>query len=274
MCYNAVGFFWNMKIVNLGSGSKGNCTLVTSNSTAILIDAGLPITEIEQKLKILSINPQSINGILVTHEHSDHIKSVEKLSTKYHIAVFAHINEWPCLAKKTKILPTLQKQFDDSDFYIGNFTISSFKLSHDANMCVGYSIFCGNAKFSIATDLGCCPNDVIQKLKGSNLVLLEANHDEHLLAQNPKYPYILKRRILSNKGHLSNLASAEVISHLVGETSQVLLGHLSEENNSPSLAYNTIKAFLAQRGIIEGKNIFIDVTSQHNLSNIFEIKEN
>ena len=263
-----------MKIVNLGSGSKGNCTLVAANNTIILIDAGLPITEIEAKLITLGVNPSKINGILITHEHSDHIKSVEKLSKKYHIPVYAHMLEWQCLNSKMNILPTLQKAFDDSDFYVEDMTVSSFKLSHDANLCLGYSVLCAGAKFSIATDLGICPQSVVEKLKGSDVVLLEANHDENLLANNQKYPVVLKKRILSNKGHLSNIASAKVISQLVGGTSQIILGHLSEENNAPSLAYSTIKAFLAEMGIEEGKHIFIDVASQHNMSNIFEIKEN
>ena len=261
-----------MKIVNLGSGSKGNCTLVKTDETNILIDAGLPITEIETKLLYLGVEPGDIDGILITHEHSDHIKSVERLSKKYHIPVFAHCLEWCCLEQKMSILPQLQKMFDDQDFYVGDFTISSFKLSHDANLCVGYSVFNNGGKFSIATDLGFCPKEVVEKLKGSNVVLLEANHDEKLLLNNEKYPLILKRRILSNKGHLSNTASAEVISQLVGGTAQIILGHLSEENNAPSLAYSTIKAYLAERGIIEGKHIFIDVASQHEISNVFEIK--
>lgn len=262
-----------MKIINLGSGSKGNCTLVTAGTTAILIDVGLSVAEIETKLDYLKVDPAAIAGILITHEHIDHIKSVGKLSKKYSIPVYLHNLEAACVKSKDKdLLPTLIKTFDDNDFYVGDFTISSFKLSHDANLCLGYSIYSGGAKFSIATDLGFCPKQVVEKLKGSNVVLLEANHDENLLANNPKYPVILKRRILSNKGHLSNIASAEVISQLVGGTSQIILGHLSEENNSPSLAYNTIKKFLAQKGIEEGKHIYIDVAYQHQLSNIFEIK--
>lgn len=261
-----------MKIVTLGSGSKGNCTLIASDSTYILIDAGLPLGEIEAKLISLGVNPQKINGILITHEHSDHIKSVGLFSKKYKTPVFAHVLEWKILRTKLDICEDLQGQFGDSDFYIGDLTISNFKLSHDANLCVGYSVYNNGAKFSIATDLGCCPPEIIEKLKGSNIVILEANHDETLLANNPKYPVLLKRRILSSKGHLSNKTTAEVISQLVGGTNQIILGHLSEENNNPNLAYNSIKTFLAQKGIIEGKNIFIDVATQHKMGNIFEIK--
>ena len=262
-----------MKIVNLGSGSKGNCTLVKTENTTILIDAGLPLVEIETKLHALGILANSINGILITHEHVDHIKSVGRLSKKYQIPVYIHKDELACFNSKDKyVLQYLEKMFDDNDFYIGDMTISTFKLSHDANLCLGYSIYSNGAKFSIATDLGTCPKEVVEKLKNSNVVMLEANHDENLLLNNPKYPFVLKKRILSNKGHLSNNASAEIISQLVGGTSQIILAHLSEKNNSPSLAYNSIKAFLAQKGIIEGKHIFIDVASQNRISNIFEIK--
>ena len=263
-----------MKVVNLGSGSKGNCTLVCGEKTNILIDCGLPILEIESSLALLEINPQNIEAILVTHEHIDHTRSIEPFCKKYHTKVYAHKNEWFVLRQKLKNLPfQLQYSFDDQDFYVGELTISSFQLSHDSHMCVGYSVYSQNAKFSIATDLGYCPENIIQALKDSDLVLLEANHDEKLLLNNPKYPVILKNRILSKKGHLSNTACAEVIARLVGGTNQVLLGHLSEENNSPTLAYNTVKTYLAKQGIIEGKNIFVDVAFQHRMSTVFEIKK-
>ena len=264
-----------MKIVNLGSGSKGNCTLVSSAGTVVLIDVGLPLAEVETKLDVLGVSPSFINGILITHEHSDHIKSVGKFSKKYNVPVYAHLNEWPVLDRKiSDIAPNLKFGFTEQEFRIGGLVVSAFRLNHDANVCVGYSIFSNGAKFSIATDLGNCPKDIIEKIKGSQLVLLEANHDENLLLNNPNYPLILKKRILSNNGHLSNKQSAEVIAQLVGGTNQIVLSHLSEENNSPALAYNTIKSILAEKGIEEGKNIFIDVAYQHQMSNIFEIKEN
>lgn len=271
MWYNAC----IMKIVNLGSGSKGNCTLISGAGTVVLIDAGLSLVEIETKLDILGVSPSYINGILITHEHSDHIKSIGKFSKKYHVPVYAHLDEWPILENKISgMTPNLKFGFTEQNFRIGGLTISPFKLSHDANMCVGYSVITNGAKFSIATDLGTYTKDIIEKLKGSQLVMIEANHDENLLLNNPNYPLILKKRILSNKGHLSNIQSAEVIAQLVGGTNQIILSHLSEENNSPALAYNTIKSILAEKGIEEGKHIFIDVAYQHQMSNIFEIKEN
>lgn len=262
-----------MKITTLGSGSKGNCTVVCTENTVVLVDAGLPIFEIEAKLVALGLSPTKVDGILITHEHSDHIKSVERFCKKYQTKIYAHLKLWPALDKKMKdVAPDLKFAFDDNDFFVRDLTISNFTLSHDSSHCVGYSFFSQGAKFSIATDLGHCPPHIVEKLKGSNLVVLEANHDEMLVANNAKYPVSLKRRILSNKGHLSNKACAEVISQLVGGTHQIVLAHLSEENNSPTHAYSQIKTLLAQKGIVEGQNIFIDVASQHQIGNVFEIR--
>lgn len=263
-----------MKIVNLGSGSKGNCTYVQGGKTKILIDCGLSLAEIENRLAQIGENPKNINAILVTHEHSDHIRSLEKFAKKFGTKIFARKDEWGAINAKSKNIPLqLENAFDKDDFYVDDLTVASFELSHDANLCLGYSIFCDGAKFSIATDLGYCPQNIVENLKGSNVVLLEANHDENLLLNNPHYPVILKKRILSNKGHLSNIASSKVIASLVGSTSQIVLGHLSQENNNPALAYKTIKTELAKMGIVEGKNIFVDVAFQDRISNIFEIKK-
>ena len=211
-----------MKIVNLGSGSKGNCTLVCGEKTKVLIDCGLPILSVEKELEYLGILPTEISAILITHEHSDHIKSIEKFCKKYGTKIYAHKDEWQTLMQKMVVLSDQKFAFDDNDFFVGVLTISSFKLSHDANLCLGYSVYSQNAKFSIATDLGYCPKNVVEKLKGSDIVLLEANHDENLLLNNQKYPVVLKNRILSKKGHLSNIASAQVIEQLVGGTKQIV----------------------------------------------------
>ena len=232
-----------MKILNLGSGSKGNSTLVCGEKTKILIDCGLQIYDLEKRLKIAGVEPNEIDAILLTHEHSDHIQGLEKFCRKYNPKIYVHKNGIFALNSKLK-QSNLQNQyvFDNNDFYVGDLTVSNFQLSHDAAMCVGFSIYSQNAKFSIATDLGYCPDSVIKNLKDSDVILLEANHDENLLLHNPKYNSLLKRRILSDLGHLSNKTAADVITKLVGSTSQIILGHLSEENNSPTLAYNTIKS--------------------------------
>jgi phosphoribosyl 1,2-cyclic phosphodiesterase len=264
-----------MKVVTLASGSKGNCTLIQTEKSNILVDAGIKITEIESRLIKLGIDPSLIDAIIITHEHIDHIKSVGLFARKYGCKVYAHNLEWQVLEDKIGyIKPEQQKDFFGTDFYINDLTVSSFELSHDCNLCLGYSFFnCGN-KVSIATDLGIVTPLVIKALKDSSLVILEANHDEKLLLNNSHYSYALKNRILSNKGHLSNITSGEAIAQLVGgQLQQVVLAHLSEENNSPSLAYNTIKTELLKKGIIEGENVFIDVSTQHKIGNIFNLKD-
>ena len=264
-----------MEITNLASGSKGNCTLVDSGKTKILIDAGIPMSEIETKLAMLHVNPFDIEGIIITHEHSDHIKSAGAFCRKYNCKIFANSEEWPILLKKIGEVPLENKKsFIQNEFYIGDTFVKGFELSHDSNSCFGYTFSCEDGKFSIATDLGFAPKSVIENLKDSSLVFLEANHDENLLLNNPKYPLILKKRILSNKGHLSNISCANAILDLMGgNLQQVVLSHLSEENNNPLLAYNTVKEELSKHGVVEGKHIFIDVASQHNIGNTFKIKK-
>lgn len=264
-----------MKIITLASGSKGNCTLISTEKVSVLVDAGISMQEIEQKLHGLETDPSHIYAILVTHEHSDHIKSVGVFARKYGCFVYAHSNEWPVLEQKIGKLDNTQKVvFNDSDFFIKDLTIKSFNLSHDCSSCVGYSFYNQGHKISIATDFGYPSNEVINNLKDSNLIILEANHDENILLNNPKYSSLLKHRILSKKGHISNRTCAGIIRDIFNTNlKQIVLAHLSEENNNPLLAYNTVKSELNNYGIIEGKHLFVDVATQKNLGHLFEIKD-
>lgn len=263
-----------MKIVTLASGSKGNCTLLQTDRVKILIDAGINLAEIEDKLRILDVNPKDIAGILVTHEHSDHIKGLGPFARKYGSYVFAHSAEWKILEEKIGRIDIRQKkEFVSSSFFIEDLTVNSFQLSHDCNLCLGYSFFNQGNKISIATDLGIVTPSVIENLKDSLLIILEANHDEKLLLNNTNYSSVLKQRILSNRGHLSNLATATAIANIMNSNlKQIVLAHLSEENNSPELAYKTIKQELLKYGIVEGENLFIDVSTQHEIGSVFDIK--
>ena len=263
-----------MKVITLASGSKGNCTYIESNQAKLLVDCGITLAEVETKLKILGVDPAQIYAILVTHEHSDHIKSVGAFARKHGCFVFALDTEWQILDKKLGKLEDVQKvKFSLNNFYIQDITVSPFRLSHDAYSCVGYSFYNQGNKISIATDFGVPTTNILQNLKDSNIIILEANHDENLLLNNPKYSASLKQRILSSKGHISNKTCASVIKNIFTENlTQVILAHLSEENNSPSLAYETVKAELEKYGLIEGKHLYIDVASQHNMGHLFELK--
>lgn len=263
-----------MKVITLASGSKGNCTYIQTDKVKVLVDAGVNLGEIENKLNMLDVNPKDISCIFVTHEHSDHIKSVGAFARKNGSMVIANEKEWEVLEDKLGKLKTTQKvSYSSPAFMVEDLKVRAYKLSHDSYTCFGYSFSNNQNKIAIATDLGYAPTNVVDELKGSDLVILEANHDEKLLLNNPKYSISLKKRILSKKGHLSNVTSSNVISQLVGTgTKQIVLAHLSEENNTPTLAYNTVKNELYKNGIIEGEHIFIDVSTQHEMGNLFNLK--
>lgn len=252
-----------MKVCNLGSGSDGNLTYIQTQNAKVLVDAGLSAKEITTRLSLLNVSPQQIDAILVTHEHTDHIKGIDTFATKYHTKVFVHTKGLSALKSKLKKAQQIQfVAFDDLDFFVNDLKVSNFPVSHDAVYCSGYT-FQENAKrVSILTDLGYTNSEVISKISGSTLVYLESNHDEELLKANPHYPLRLKARILGKNGHLSNICAAKVIEYLAQSgTKQVMLSHLSKENNTPLLAYTTICEYLKTKGIYEGENIKIATTS-------------
>ncbi|MBE7074973.1 MAG: MBL fold metallo-hydrolase [Clostridiales bacterium] len=252
-----------MRICNLGSGSDGNLTYIETLNSKVLLDVGLSCSEIIRRLSLLNVQPQEIDAILITHEHVDHIKGLDVFASKYHTKVYVHNKGlWAVKAKLKKSEQITFVPFDDLDFFIKDLKISNFPLSHDSEYCSGYTFLENTKKVSILTDLGYTNAEVLSKIQGSVLVYLEANHDIDMLNNNPSYPLQLKHRILGKRGHLSNLAAAQVIEQLAYTgTKQIMLSHLSRENNSPEIAYGTICAYLKERGIEEGKHIKIATTS-------------
>ena len=249
-----------MRVCTLASGSTGNLTYVESGSAKILVDCGLSMTEVVKRLNMISVSPSEIDAILITHEHSDHIKGVGAFCKKYGTKVFAHFDSWVALEGKVSVDSKNKVAFYDSDFYIKDLTICPFRLSHDSFFCVGFTFLsCGN-KISIATDTGYLPEAAKQSMMGSDIIIIESNHDEQMLLDNEEYSVFLKNRILSKKGHLSNVACADAIYEFAScGTKQFVLAHLSEKNNTPILAYSTVCAELNKRGVVEGSHIFIDV---------------
>ena len=262
-----------MRVCNLSSGSDGNLTYIDTNNARVILDAGLSAKEIEFRLSLLNVNPKSLDAILVTHEHIDHIKGIDALASKYNIPVYVHNKGYDALISKLKHFKDIKfVRFDDMDFDIKDLHITNFQLPHDSVYCSGYTFKENEKKVSILTDLGHTTSEVLSKIKGSTLVYLEANHDEEMLKQNPNYPFVLKQRILGKNGHLSNVSAAQVVKYLAENgTKQVMLSHLSTENNTPALAYKTICDYLKENGIIEGKNIKISTTSILP-SNVFVLK--
>ena len=263
-----------MRICVLASGSKGNCTYVEGEYTKILIDAGLTKTEIESRLSLIGVDPNSIDSILVTHEHSDHIKGLGSFARAHDTKIFAHPDTWDAMEGKLGILPTSQQiGIFNNDFYINELAITSFDLSHDSKHCLGYSITHGTKKFSSATDLGFITDSIIKQLADSHLVVLEANHDINRLMQNPRYPIALKNRILSKYGHLNNQDSANAVLKMLGYGIRGLIpAHLSEDNNTPALVLETLSKIVANAGGSLAKELHVDIAKQHQIGNIYRLK--
>ena len=262
-----------MKVCSLASSSKGNCTVVYNEDSVLLIDMGITLKDLELKFERLGIDPRDIKGVLISHEHIDHTKGVGTLNRKYGTPIFCH----ECAVDG--ILQRIGKHddnvvlFTNNAFQIDDFTIETFRVPHDVPYCVGFNIYENNNKVSIVTDLGHTTKDIVERLYDSRLVILESNHDESRLMRNPKYSLTLKKRILGEKGHLSNKTSARVLLSLAqNNVKQVLLAHLSEENNTPELCYKTITDILLANGIIPQENIKIDIAKPNGIGPIFVIK--
>ena len=261
-----------MKAVSIASGSKGNCIYIESDNTRILIDNGLSLKSLENKLKSIEIDPGKIDAILLTHEHSDHLYGVKAFLNKYKsvkIYIPSFVQNY-CLPSISGLPQRQIVWYTSSDFFVKDITISSFILPHDSNFCVGYSLLVGGKKVTVATDLGFISSQTMMNLSGSDILFIESNHDEQLLRANVKYTARLKKRILSNHGHLSNKCCGEALVQLVKTgVKQVILSHLSEENNTAILAYSTVKKILQNNNIVEGEHICVDVAFQDKIGTIF-----
>ena len=260
------------RFCSLYSGSSGNSLLVQTSNTKILIDAGESSKKISTALSNLEIEPSSIDAILITHEHFDHIKGLGTFSKKYNVPVFANNKTWDAILKQTDKIEekNINKFTIEENFEIGDLKIHPFKIPHDAVNPCGFNIIHNNEKISIATDIGHMTSNIAHKLEDSSFVLLEANYDPEILKCSP-YPYLLKQRIAGPNGHLPNLEAAKTISFLMNSgLKEVSLGHLSKENNFPELAYKTVV-----NELIDNKKdcdkIKISVANRNCPSNIIDI---
>lgn len=227
---------------SLYSGSSGNSLFVETENTKILIDAGVSSKKIETALLNMDVNPASIDGILITHEHSDHVQGLGTFAKKYDLPVFVNKKTLDAMPKqKEKITEKNIKNFTiEEKFEIGDMQIKPFAIPHDAANPCGFNIFKDNKKISIATDIGHMTNGILKNLEDSIFVLLESNYDPEILKVS-RYPYPLKTRIAGPNGHLSNELAGKTINHLLKSgLQQAMLGHLSKENNFPELAYRTV----------------------------------
>ena len=238
-----------LNLISLFSSSSGNCTYVFSEKTKILVDIGVSAKRLTDKLNELNVNPNEIQGILITHEHSDHIKGIKVFCKKYNIPVFASKKTWEALVS-LEIGDSLKNSFEISkNFFIGDISVLPFSIPHDAIDPCGFNLFCGDEKVTVATDIGHINQDLLSSFENSKTILLESNHDIEMLRAGD-YPYLLKQRIIGNYGHLSNISSAETIEYLIKKgTKNFILAHLSEKNNIPALALETVKSRLYTNNI-------------------------
>ena len=234
-----------MQLRTFASSSRGNCTLIRSGTTAVLVDAGISCRKIRQRLSTADLTPEDLSGILITHEHTDHISGLPVFLKHYPLPVYATPGTSLVLAQKIPAIRDLLHPLPaGSDFTVGELGITSFSTSHDAADSVGYRISDERKTAVIATDLGRVTSIVLDAVFGADLALIEANHDEDWLRTGP-YPYALQNRILGDRGHLSNEASAEfAVSLAAAGTQTLLLAHLSPENNSPEHAHTIVQAAL------------------------------
>ncbi len=265
-----------MRLCSIASGSSGNCIYVGDDNTHLLIDTGISKKRIEAGLSALEIKGEDVSGILVTHEHVDHIQGLGVFSRKYEVPIYATkgtiegIKKCSGLGKMPEGL--LNPVEVDKTFEIGSLKIHPFEISHDANEPSGYRIENDHKAVAVATDLGKYDSYIVEKLKNLNGIVLEANHDIHMLEVGP-YPYPLKKRVMGDKGHLSNELSGRLLCDILHDNLQcVMLGHLSKENNYEELAYETVRLEITMgNNPYRGEDISLIVAKRDEVSEIITL---
>ena len=258
------------KFCNLYSGSSGNCSFIETDKTKILVDCGVSFKKIKEGLESINQDIHDIDAVLITHEHSDHIKGLGVLSKNIDVPIYANKKTLDEIEKKYFISST--KPFVTNElFEINDLKVLPFSIPHDAADPVGFTINHKNKKISLATDIGHVENKLYKNLIESSFVLLESNYEPDML-KSSSYPYSLKHRILGPEGHLSNEDASNVIKTLVNNgLNNIMLGHLSKENNFPELAYQTTVNELIECNVDIDK-LQLSVADREKINNIIDIK--
>ncbi|MDD2533443.1 MAG: MBL fold metallo-hydrolase [Eubacteriales bacterium] len=264
-----------VKICALRSGSSGNAIFVGSGSTKILIDAGVSLRDIEDALKSIGESASELTGVLVTHEHSDHGRSVGALMRRYQMPLYVNQGTYQALRYQLGKYPEHLVHIFDSNqpFTIGQEAMQAtgFRTSHDAAESVAFKIETAQGAVSVCTDLGWPDPVLLDQLAGSRVIYVEANYDPTLLAAGP-YPQMLKQRISGEFGHLSNDDSARAIAHFLSRgTERFVLSHLSKENNYPELAMSTVRDQLALQQARIGEHLQVSIARRFSVSTPIEL---
>ncbi len=257
-----------MKICLLASGSGGNSICVQNRASSVLIDAGLTGKKIEERLHSRNIDPARLHAIVVSHEHADHLRGVGVMARRYGLPVWMTQGTLDASKKTFRGAEQIRVFENDEGFAIGDLSFQAFRLPHDAEDPVNFSVTDGRAKVTVATDMGKVTQLVYQHMRRADLVVIETNYDRDLLMDGP-YPWDLKMRISSTHGHLSNHGAAEALGDLAAEGLQrAVLAHLSEKNNCPNLARKTCIDQLRGHGI---RDFDLCVAEQDRPSEVFEV---
>ena len=275
-----------LSFCSFSSGSSGNCYLIKSETTALLVDAGISLKRIREGLSMTETNEEQVQAVLITHEHADHIKSLGALCgsrglarSGEPLAMYATYGTWAAMEQQP-----VSAAFQLSDkrivrrgetFFVGDIQVRSFSLSHDAAEAVGYAfVQRGHGEqnqLAIVTDTGIVTTEILEQIRNVQMLVLEANHDVNMLKIG-RYPWFLKQRILSDVGHLSNDAAADVAVQLLSEGTaprQIALAHLSAENNFPEMAWQTMKNALEEADYVFGKDLNVCTLIRDTISQIF-----
>ncbi len=258
----------------LFSGSSGNAIYAGCDAGHLLVDAGISCARVAAEMRRIGLTPAQLSGILVTHEHTDHIRGVGVLSRKYDLPVYATEGTWAAMESKLGdvSLKNMRIFEPQQDFYLGGMNITAFDIPHDAAQPVGFRISLGSARLSVATDIGHVREGWLNAVSGSDAVILESNYDPDMLNAGP-YPYALKKRILGKRGHLANDEAGKVAAELVKRGArQIVLGHLSKENNFPELAETCCALALKAAGIVPGVDANLTVARRDELTGLFSVR--
>lgn len=268
----------NLGICPMASSSSGNCYLIRSNRTYILLDAGISCAAVSKNLEMMDVKFWEMNGILLTHEHIDHVRGASAYCRKSNRQKF-YVTEgtMQALEEKGKGIPQERTETikDGETFNIGDIEVTAFCVSHDAREPVGYSFMRNGKKISVVTDTGTVTKRIAESIQDSDILILEANHEENILLYG-RYPYHIKHRILSDRGHLSNEAAGNCIADFLGSLSapkipSVMLAHLSSENNTPQQAMLTVRNILEERGFYVGKHLKLSVIHPKEMGDLVAV---
>ncbi len=248
-----------MQIHILASGSTGNAVFIEMGGRKLLIDAGISNRRIERGLAEVGFKVDNLDGVLITHEHSDHIKGIQVLVKRHHIPIYARPATWAAMPERDKIPRELRRELEDS-LNFGGLKIETFPVSHDAVDPVGFCFYYKKNKWVLATDLGMITQSVAEALAYADVAVLESNHDLEMLAVGP-YPEFLKRRIKGKQGHLSNYDAGQILARIPRRHAMnVFLAHLSKQNNLPHLAESTVSDVLCSCGCQIGDDVVLHRT--------------